>query len=320
MRGVSAPLPPAVDVASAAKAYSDFGGLLVGFAFAALFAYLKELRRDSRNQQRKGQAASGVKEGHVTLTVLFAMASLTMTSFLYASLAGEAASEPPALAAAALLPYGVAFGVSVLMLFYALTLVMLEGDHKAVAGWSYWMVACVGPAVVLRFLLGAAANARQVMCNFKCGPGWPLSRWWMFAMVAAAAIAAAVIMLRGVHWHRIRGLRDWLRDRPAAPPIVVFAVVALMTGVGSLYFTGRTPSFPPLSLMVTVSMWVAVLAVAAFAVACGCVIGPRVDVAGSFRPPTWWPWRAGQPPGTQPGAAAGQGTGGDAGQPGTRTN
>jgi hypothetical protein len=319
MRGVSAPMP-AVDVASAAKAYADFGGLLVGFAFVALFAYLKEMPRRSPDHQGKRAAAKDgaavdVTEGHVTLTVLFAMAALTMTSFLYASLAGEAASEPPALAAAALVPYGVAFGVSVLMLFYALTLVMLERRHKALAGWSYWMVACVGPAVVLRFLLGAAANAREVICAFKCGPGWPLSRWWMFAAVALAAVAAALVMLVGLDWQRVRGLRDWLRDRPAAPPIAVFVGAALMTGLGSLYFGGQQPSFPPVSVVVTVAMWVAMIAVAAFAVACGCVIGPRVDVARPPRPPKWWPKRTGQPPGKPPGPSAGP----DAGQPGTRT-
>jgi hypothetical protein len=320
MRGVSAPLP-AVDVASAAKAYADFGGLLVGFAFVALFAYLKEMPRRSAGQGHKGKpqqdgAAPDVTEGHVTLTVLFAMASLTMTSFLYASLAGEAASEPPALAAAALVPYGVAFGVSVLMLFYALTLVMLERRHKAVASWSYWMVACVGPAVVLRFLLGAAANAREVMCDFKCGPGWPLSRWWMFAAVALAAAAAATFMLMGLGWEPIRGLRDRLRDLPAGPPIAVFVGVALMTGLVSLYFTGPQPSFPPVSWMVTAAMWVAVLAVAAFAVACGCVIGPRVDVA---RPPGWWSKRAGQSPEKQADAHAGQTAGTAAGRATPRT-
>jgi hypothetical protein len=324
MRGVSAPMP-AVDVASAAKAYADFGGLLVGFAFVALFAYLKEMPRRPPDRQGKRAAAKDgaavdVTEGHVTLTVLFAMAALTMTSFLYASLAGEAASEPPALAAAALLPYGVAFGVSVLMLFYALTLVMLERRHQALAGWAYWMVACVGPAVVLRFLLGAAANARQVMCDFRCGPGWPLSRWWMFILVAGAALAAAVIMLVGLNRSPFRGLRDRVRDLPAGPPIVVFIVVAAMTGVGSLYFTGQEPATPPLSWMVTAGMWGAVVAVAAWAVACGCVIGPRVNVAGSFRVPRLWPKRPGQPQAKQPDANAGQSAGPDAGQPGTGTS
>jgi hypothetical protein len=70
----------------------------------------------------------------------------------------------------------VAFGLSVLMLFYGLTLIMLEKKLTGVAAWSYWMVACAGPAVVLRFLLTAAWAARQAACHGTCGPIWPLTR------------------------------------------------------------------------------------------------------------------------------------------------
>jgi len=70
-------------------------------------------------------------------------------------------------------PYGVAFGLSVLMLFYSLTLIMLK-QCSSLASWSYWIVACVGPAVVLRFLLVAAAQSDAVNC--ACVPGWPLTR------------------------------------------------------------------------------------------------------------------------------------------------
>jgi hypothetical protein len=294
MRGVSAQLPT-VDVASAAKAYADFGGLLVGFAFAALFAYLKEMPRRStthkpaKKSRGKDRPAVAVTEGHVTLTVLFAMASLTMTSFLYANLAGEAASPassaaaassgPPAWAAVALLPYGVAFGLSVLMLFYALTLVMLERRHDAVAGWSYWMVACVGPAVVLRFLLGAAAFSLEDVSGFSSGPGVLLSRGWMFFELALTAVLAAAIMLAGLDWKHTRGLRDWFRDKPAGPPITVFIGVAAMTGLASLYFSGREPSYRPHPYVVILTIVAAAVAIAWFALMCGCVIGPRVDVA-----------------------------------------
>jgi hypothetical protein len=83
--------PPIIDVASAAGSYATYGGLLVGFAFSGLLFYLTDKQPDAPDDKRGDPPL--VKKGHVTLTVLFAMASLSMTSFLYANLAGEAVPE-----------------------------------------------------------------------------------------------------------------------------------------------------------------------------------------------------------------------------------
>jgi hypothetical protein len=251
---VSTPVLPSLDVAAIAKAYADFGGILVGFGFAVLFHYLTKADPDGQRRKKKNpEDPHPVRKAHVTMTVLYAMASLAMTSFLYASLAGEAPSSPggqlesPPWAVAALLPYGVAFALSVLMLFYGLTLIMLEKKLTGVAAWSYWMVACAGPAIVLRFLLTAAGAARQAACQGTCGSIWPLTRGQMFLAVAGMAVGTAAIMLIGMDW---RGFRA-VRDHPAAPAIVLFALVAAMTGLGSLYLTGRGPHYQASLTLVT---------------------------------------------------------------------
>jgi hypothetical protein len=280
--------PPHFDVASAAGSYATFGFLLVGFAFVSLFHYLTE-----RHQQDgppapplPPQALRLIKKHDVKVAMLYAMASLLLTSFLYLELAGEATpSGTPAVSppwtAAALVPYGVAFGLSVLMLFYSLTLIMLK-QSSSLASWSYWIVACVGPAVVLRFLLVAAAQSVAVNC--ACVPGWPLTRWGIFELVALTAGAAAALMLIGLDWPPLRGLRKRLMNRPTRPSIWVFIGVAVMTGLISVYFTGRGSSDRVSPLVVMSFVWIAAVAVFLFALSCGCVIGPRVNVA---HPPPW---------------------------------
>src|SRR5215471_17403222 len=89
---------PSIDVVTAAQAYSIFGGVLVGFALAGLFWYLTEHTKKQKEANEAGAAADAADERkldvvvgtrHVTLTVFYAMASLVMTSFLYANLAGD---------------------------------------------------------------------------------------------------------------------------------------------------------------------------------------------------------------------------------------
>lgn len=292
------PSIPNLDVAGAAQSYSLFGGVLFGFALISLFSYLTEKRKRDREGQGLGQhelppgTPIPIETRHVTRTVFYATASLVMTSFLYANLAGEPVPRPgspvrgePAVAPAAwaivaLLSYGVAFGLAVLMLFYALTLVMLERGLVPEAEWAYWVVACAGPAVVLRFLLGVAAAARWAISGHP--PGGPvLSRPAQFAWVLGTAVLSAALMLIGLRrpWW-LRWARDRLGNRPALPALGVFVGVALMTGLLSVYFTGRSSAQrPPSSLAVAILQWSAVVAVWLFALACGCVIGPRVPVS-----------------------------------------
>ena len=248
--------------------------------------------RQGKGKREKPRLTVVIGTRHVTLTVFYAMASLAMTSFLYGSLAGEAGSEPAssntpsAWAVAALLPYGVAFGLSVLMLFYGLTLVMLERGLDREAGWAYWVVACAGPAVVLRFLLAAAGAAQEAISGHP--PDGLLSRWAMFWWVLGAAVVAAAVMLVGLDWWWFRWLRDLLGNRPAVPAVVVFVLVSVITGLASPYFTGRPLDPKPQPWIVTVGLWGSVAAVAVFAFACGCVIGPRVRVS---LPPRISRWR-----------------------------
>ena len=148
-------------VASAAQAYATFGSLLTGFAFSGLSFYIT--RKPDPDKPRNQTEVKGIPAA-----VFLAMVSLGICSFLYANLGSIAAFSPKA-AVMALLPYGIVFALSVLSLFYTVTLMMLENlpakdpaddaakaaakdAAKDAARIAYWVVTVAGTVLVLRFL------------------------------------------------------------------------------------------------------------------------------------------------------------------------
>jgi hypothetical protein len=152
-------VPPSV--AATAGTYATFGGVLAGFAFAGLCVYLgrDHCRNDdfssssapgqmddsSECRRPSGNEKSGpVEVKHIAAAVFYSMASLAISSFLYSTLAGIADSSP-GVAVTALLSYGIIFALSVLSLFYSVTLMMLEHPlTKDAAKHAYWVVTIAG--------------------------------------------------------------------------------------------------------------------------------------------------------------------------------
>jgi PPOX class probable F420-dependent enzyme len=207
------------------------------------------------------------------------MASLAISSFLYASLTTQV--ETVSKAAAVLLLYGVVFGPSVLAFFYALTLMTYQNpDTRGAAKAAYLVVVIVGPLVVLRFLAGAAQGAWNLRCSSSgsCAP----ENWSPPLIVAIAAL----ILLLGIsisvsekrvfeEWPKLRWLCNWLCVRPVLPAFVIFVFSATVTVAGML--ATEPISYVPPAYFIWVSLAAGFILLVCFALACGCVVGPRLD-------------------------------------------
>ena len=275
--------PTAAGLSSTASSYSSFAGILAGFSFAALAIYLgwrpKEEERKSSADQAKDSSNEDVQGPTVAAALFYAMASLIICSFLYASLTAQA-SDAQKRVPAELLLYGVIFGLSVLALFYALTLMMYEGSHtRDAAKYAYWVVVIAGPIVVLRFLIDAANSAWQARCTLTCPPEtWsaPVTLGLVFLFVLLG-LSVVITTLRLLHWWAAtRWLLKLLYRHPTVPTVAVFVLATCVT-VGSLLITTPT-QFVPSSFFTLATLTTGFLFLVLFALACGCVVGPRVDI------------------------------------------
>jgi hypothetical protein len=229
MDGTSVPL----NVAATAGAYATFGGVLAGFAFAGLCVYLGRDKSGGDDCRASTSAPGQVGESdgneklrpvevkHVTVAVFYSMASLAISSFLYSTLAGVASSSPGA-AATAFLSYGIVFALSVLSLFYSVTLMMLEHPlTKDAAKHGYWVVTIAGTIIVLRFLAEAARDAFLERCANACrSPG--ILSWPGIVLTLLVAAALAVLITMELRDYDPTGKLGKLKHYPTAAPMVVF--------------------------------------------------------------------------------------------------
>jgi hypothetical protein len=278
-------LSPAVgeDLSSTASSYSSFAGILAGFSFAALAIYLgwrpEVTQAGPAPVPGAGARADEVQGTAVATGLFYAMASLVMCSFLYASLTVPMSDQAQRIPTE-LLVYGVVFGLSVLVLFYALTLMMYERSHtRQAARYAYWVVVLAGPLVVLRFLMDVANSVWDVQCAPDCSPSFwtPPVQAGVIFLVVLLVLTVVVTVLRMLDWwdYTHRKLK-WLYEHPMFPTVVVFAVT---TGVTILSLVITVPvsfvSSRPVALWM---LCIAFVFLTLFALACGCVIGPRVEI------------------------------------------
>ncbi|MBO0833789.1 MAG: hypothetical protein J2P29_17650, partial [Actinobacteria bacterium] len=174
--------PSPADLGLIASSFASFAEIMTGFSFAALAIYLAyesskgkhadndethtiQVGEDSpdakdwRNTKQGGRqrnpvevaAHHEVRRSDVAAALFYSMASLAISSFLYASLTSGV--EDPSKIAAAILLYGVLFGTSTLTFFYALTLMTYGNSYtRDAARAAYRVLVIFGPAVVSRFL------------------------------------------------------------------------------------------------------------------------------------------------------------------------
>ena len=236
-------------VASTAQAYATFGGLLTGFAFSGLSVYISRAVKQAEIPQAITYASDmrrPIVVKDVAVAVFLAMVSLAISSFLYANLAGVADANPGA-AIAALLSYGIVFALSVLSLFYAVTLMMLEHPlTKYAAKTAYWVVTIAGTVIVLRFLASTASAVAVYRCQHvkNCEPSGVLSPW---GIILTLLIATSLSMLTAMELqqHEPVGRIGALTNHPAWPPGVVFLATVFVTTSESVYLSTRGHSYVP---------------------------------------------------------------------------
>lgn len=269
-------------VASTAQAYATFGGLLTGFAFSGLCVYI------SREVKHAGTRGAVTYTGHVrrpivvkdvAVAVFLAMVSLAISSFLYANLAGVADANPGA-AITALLTYGIVFALSVLSLFYAVTLMMLEHpltEHAAKTG--YWVVTIAGTVIVLRFLASTTSAVAVYRCHHvvHCEPPGVLSPWGIvFTLIIAMSLAMLTATV--LQEHEPGGRIGALTNHPALPPVVVFLATVFVAALESVYLSTRDHSYVPSDWFIYLSYGTSIFLVGLFAFVCGRVISPRAEI------------------------------------------
>ena len=259
-------------------AYATFGGLLTGFAFSGLSFYItrkheQETAPDEKHDQPKIKG--------IAAALFLAMVSLGICTFLYANL-GVVANSSSGAAVMALLSYGIVFALSVLSLFYAVTLMILENlPDKDAAKIAYWVVTVAGTVVVLRFLADTAHAAARTRCpppSTTCILPGVVSGWGISLTLLAAALLSMVCVIR-LEEGTPRGVIGALTDHPIWPTGGVFIATVIVTTTESVYLSTRSPGYAPSELLIYSSYAISILSVALFALACGRVISPRAEVS-----------------------------------------
>jgi hypothetical protein len=295
------------DLGVTASSYASFAEIMTGFSFAALAIYLayesstgRHSTEESEDENSGGNDDSPIRwenvkgklpvqvgieypirRTKVAATLFYAMASLAISSFLYASLTVQV--EDVTKVAATLLIYGVVFGASVLAFFYALTLMTYENKASRMAAKAaYWVVVIVGPTIVLRFIADAAQGAWNSRCSRACVPeSWspPLVGGvviLLFLLAISILISKTRIFER---WAALHDVCNWFCIRPVLPAFVIFAF-SVVIAIADIWVV-EPVNYVPSEIFIWTSLIGAFLLLAFFALACGCVVGPRLSEPSS---------------------------------------
>jgi rRNA-processing protein FCF1 len=219
------------------------------------------------------------------------MASLAISSFLYATLAGQispaAAPSAPSgsaagPAAAEFLTYGLALTLSVLALFYSLTLLLLEYPLTNRSAWNaYWAAIIVGTLIVVRFLL---TDVRDTLLIYH--PGTPegiLSTPGIYIYLSLAGSLSVLISRSGILERKpLYRILQLFINSPVGPALCsFFGTIGIAVLVSPYLETRLGSSYRPATELIQIYFGIAMLLVAVFTVAAGSVIGPRVKIVAA---------------------------------------
>jgi hypothetical protein len=210
------------DIAASAGWYSAIAGVLAGFA---LLAILLPLDHDSVREEQSGDSRAA--QAVVVFTCAFF--SLLILAFAYAVLAGRTGSSATdGIAVHEQLIYGSAFGMSTLLLLFALhALLSSFGPNRDVFAPAQNVIlggtSVAGPIVLLALQFGSALDIerfRALRAGDEAACGWggfPVGVWINLGIAAAAL---AMILLLAAFRHRIP-------HRVTAPAVAAKAVLVL---------------------------------------------------------------------------------------------
>jgi hypothetical protein len=300
------------DLGAIASTFASFAEIMTGFSFAALAIYLayeyalgrhsiaespnamcpdydfstgkcKHLNRPRRGQEHDRAVVAAAKHpvtrAEISSTLLYAIVSLAICSFMYASLTSQV--DQPRRFSGELLIYGIVFGTSVLALIYAITLMTYTNlSTRDAARSAYWIVVFVGPAVVFRFVAVAAQGALEPWCVTSCGPPhWTGGEITGDVLLVGLPLCAGLVYLL----YRRKILDDsrmcgWLCVHVTRPALTVFILAVAVALLSILASEPISPGSLSAFSFVILGLLPGFIVLALFAFVCGCVIGPRLRV------------------------------------------
>ncbi len=277
-----------MDVTAIASGYAGFGGGLVGFAFAGLSFFVTRPPRPRSGiaadvliprQPTRRNSLTQINASAVATSGFYSMTSLGITTFLYANLSGTGRDAPAAQVGTDLLVYGAVFGLSVLTLFYFMTLILFENPlTRPAAKPAFWAGTIAASIVALRFVAGTAQGTWLAICSAQrppCHPGAPYTTRGIFITLLAATLLAVVITLtRALERRPVRWLFAPFERRPSLPSACVFVTSVAVATMASLYI--NTQAVPP-GWFISASYVTGVALIVVFALTSGSVIYPRLN-------------------------------------------
>ncbi|MBG0565366.1 hypothetical protein [Actinoplanes aureus] len=231
--------------------YSQLAGVLASIAFAAALIYLSVGERKN---------VDGLNDRAV-VTLAGAIIALILCSFLYAMLAG--APSPTGASSLASVIYGLPFGMSILLLFHALTLLFLQHSTLTTAARTgKYIVSIIGPVWVLCYQSMSAAAAISNRCGSDCPDGSPA----MPPVLVGAGLTLGLFVCSVAAVRVRRRLRRLLLHSlgSALPAALVLGVVVLV-GLGSAAFPMLGTDFEPSDRLLTVLLACSFAVLLAFA-------------------------------------------------------
>jgi hypothetical protein len=225
--------PGLLNLASIAVSYAQLTGVLAGFAFTALVFVLTQAQQDEVGSTRAGR-------GRVLLAFFSAFVALVFASLMYSVLAGDTATEAHGRAAALELVDGVPFGLSAIMLFQGVTLLIQQRGMEPVVVWTgRVLTVVVAPTLTAYYIADGASDsetARAAKAGF-CVHGKAPTLGVVLSLVVMAILATSLIPSI-----RPRVPEVWARRLQAVAPIAVL-VVSIGAAVEGGTLSTEAPDF-----------------------------------------------------------------------------
>lgn len=240
-----------LNVGALSSQYAQIAGVLAGFGFAGFTIFLTTDR-----------PANG---GAVAASLFSAFAALVLTAILYALLSGEPSPHRQAIGTCV---YGLPFGLAVITMFQALTLMSagVPGLAEAV-DLGRVLVVAVGPPIVMARLVIAAGYLRNSAADRRVRR---LLGWTFFALLVVGGTFVAVAR----------------PDIPIELPRVLTVagiglVAAVLAAVISPWVSTRPPGYVPGNWFVVVFLVSSFVALVVFVLSADAAIRAATSVPGA---------------------------------------
>ncbi|RSM38968.1 hypothetical protein DMB66_58610 [Actinoplanes sp. ATCC 53533] len=238
------------DGATTSGLYSQLAGVLAGIAFAALLLYVTRASKEVRD------AGDQVVIANLTAAV----AALILCAASYAVLAG--APNSIGSASLATIIYGLPFGMSVLLLFYALAIIFRQRPAlRIISRISMYVVAAGGPVWVFCYVTMAAMTA----VSLRCGPGCE-DRPPLVTPVVVGLALIAVLVVGSFASIRVRRFGPTILGAEVSPmlPAVIVLLATFAAGASSLAFPLLGVDYQPSDTLLTLLLSVDFIALLIF--------------------------------------------------------